>query len=75
MALAMSALLIHDEQVPEEARRAVKAAYEAPPEQRTELLVSAARVLHRTTDLPCDDVREIFDLATDDDGCASDAAE
>ncbi len=68
MGIAMASILMHDDRVPREARAAIKAAYAAPPEQRTEMLESAARILHDETDLECHDVRELVGLSYDDDG-------
>jgi hypothetical protein len=62
MSLSMAPLLMHSEQVPAEAREAIRAAYEAPPQQRIARLASAARVLHRATGLECRDVRELVGL-------------
>lgn len=62
MSLSMAQLLMHSEQVPAEAREAIRAAYEAPPQQRIARLASAAHVLHRSTGLECRDARELIDL-------------
>ncbi|MGO9836036.1 MAG: hypothetical protein ACLP1X_17675 [Polyangiaceae bacterium] len=58
----MAPLLMHSPQVPAEARDAIRAAYEAPPEHRSARLESAALVLHRTTGLECGDVWELVGL-------------
>jgi hypothetical protein len=63
MALSMAPLLIHSEAVPTVARDALRAAMQAPPEDRVELLESAARILHSATDLECGDVRELVGLS------------
>jgi hypothetical protein len=62
MSISMAPLLIYSEQVPAEAREAIRAAYEAPPENRSARLESAARILHRETGLECGDVRELVGL-------------
>jgi hypothetical protein len=62
MSLSMAPLLIHSEQVPAEARDAIRAAYEAPSEHRGPKLEFAARVLYRETDLECSDARELVGL-------------
>ncbi|MDP9152568.1 MAG: hypothetical protein M3O36_21805 [Myxococcota bacterium] len=62
MSFSMAPLLIHSEQVPAEARDALRAAYDSPPEQRSASLASAARVLHAATGLECRDVRELIGL-------------
>ncbi len=62
MSFSMAPLLIHSEQVPAEARDAIRAAYDSPPEQRGASLVSAARVLHAVTGLECRDVFELIGL-------------
>jgi hypothetical protein len=69
MSLSMAPLLMHNAQVPAEARDAIRAAYEALPEHRSARLASAALVLHRTTGLECSDVRELVGLPGDGD-CA-----
>jgi hypothetical protein len=67
MSLSMAPLLMHGEQVPAEARDAIRAAYEAPLADRTVNLVAAARVLHEATGLECDDVLELVGLPEDED--------
>ena len=62
MSISMASLLMHSDMVPDEARAAFRAAYEALPEHRTERLESAARVLHEATDLECSDIRELVGL-------------
>ena len=69
MSLSMAPLLMHSAHVPAQARDAIRAAYEAPPEHRSATLESAALVLHRTTGLECSDVRELVGLPGDAD-CA-----
>jgi len=58
----MAPLLMHSEQVPAEARDAIRAALYAPPQHRTKSLKAAARVLHEATGLECSDVRELVGL-------------
>lgn len=67
MSLSMAPLLMHSRQIPAAARDAIREAYEAPPEDRSARLQSAARVLHQTTGLACDDVRELVGLPDDGD--------
>lgn len=62
MSFSMASLLVHNEDVPREAREALKAASTASPEHREALLHSAARLLHRGTGLECVDVRELIGL-------------
>jgi hypothetical protein len=69
MSFSMAPLLTHSEQVPAEARDAIQAAYDAPPQHRTASLEAAARVLHQATGLECSDVRELVGLPGDKD-CA-----
>jgi hypothetical protein len=69
MSLSMAPLLIHSEQIPAEARDAIRSAYEGLPEHRNARLESAARVLHQTTGLECSDVRELVGLPGDGDRC------
>ena len=63
MSFSMARLLLHSDHTPAEARDALQAAYEAPEDRRGELLESAARILHRETQLDCADVRELVDLS------------
>jgi hypothetical protein len=63
MPLSMAPLLIHSQQVPAEARDAIRAAYEAPVQDRSARLESAARVLHWSTGLACRDARELMGLS------------
>jgi hypothetical protein len=69
MSLSMAPLLMHSEQVPAEARDAIRAAYHAHPAHRSAKLESAARILHRHTGLACSDVRELVGLGEGGD-CA-----
>jgi hypothetical protein len=69
MSLSMAPLLMHSEQVPAEARDAIRAAYNAPAQLRAARLEAAARILHRATGLGCSDVRELVGLPGDKD-CA-----
>jgi hypothetical protein len=62
MSLSMAPLLMHSEQVPVEARDAIRAAYDGPPEHRDASLEATARVLHQATGLECSDVRELVGL-------------
>ena len=62
MSMSMAPLLMHSEQIPAEARDAIRAAYESPPQDRSARLESAARVLHQTTGLECSDIRELVGL-------------
>jgi hypothetical protein len=64
--MSMATLLIHSEDVPAEARDAIRAAYQAPPQHRAASLAAAARVLHDATGLECRDVRELVGLTDDD---------
>jgi hypothetical protein len=64
MSFSVTPLLLHSEYVPVTARRALRVAYESPIEDRTPLLESAARILHRELDLDCSDARELVGLST-----------
>jgi len=66
MSFTMASLLIHDDQVPAAARDALAAAHQVSPEQRTQLLESAARILHREVGVECSDARELVDLNDED---------
>jgi hypothetical protein len=63
MSFTMGRLLVHDESVPAAARAALRAAYDAHPEERDAMLASAARILHHEADLDCRDALEIVDLS------------
>ena len=62
MGFSVATLLIHDDAVPLGARRALRAALDAPPSLRVPMLEHAARILHRETGLDCGDVRELVGL-------------
>jgi hypothetical protein len=66
MSISMAPLLMHSDMLPDEARAAIRAAFEALPEHRTESLESAARVLYEATGLECRDVRELVGLGAGD---------
>jgi hypothetical protein len=63
VSLSVTPLLLVSDSVPLGARRALRAAYEAPPDERTPHLEAAARVLHRELGLDCTDARELVGLS------------
>jgi hypothetical protein len=63
MSLSLVPLLLESDDVPALARRALREAYGASPEERTPHLETAARSLHRDLGLDCDDARELVGLA------------
>jgi hypothetical protein len=67
MSFSVTPLLLHSDQVPTAARRALRAAYDAPIEERAPYLESAARILHRDgeLDLDCVDARELVGLSVE----------
>jgi hypothetical protein len=65
MSFSVAPLLLHSTQVPPGARRALRAAYDAPVEDRTPHLESAARILKRELDLDCRDARELVGLSSE----------
>ena len=67
MSFAMASLLAHSEHVPTAAREALRAASNVGPEDRLELLESAARILHREAGVACSDAFELVDLPADCD--------
>jgi hypothetical protein len=67
MSFSMTSLLIHSQSVPTPVREALESAEAAAPEDRNQLLESAARILHDETGLPCADVLELVGLPAD--GC------
>jgi hypothetical protein len=69
MSFSVAPLLLDSAQVPAAARRALRAAYDAPPEERAPHLESAARILNRELDLDCRDARELVGLSAEG-GCA-----
>jgi len=62
MTFSVARLLVDSESTPLGARRALRTAFEAPPEERLPHLETAARVLHRELDLDCRDARELVGL-------------
>ena len=68
-AFTMAPLLLHSDAVPRAARDALKAAIFGPPERRDDELRSAARLLHRETDLGCSEARELVGLPAEDCCC------
>lgn len=62
MSFSMANIVAHSEQVPSAARAALKAAAGLPPARRTQLLESAARILHQEAGIGCGDARELVDL-------------
>ena len=69
MTFSFAPLLLHSQNVPALARHALRAAYDAPAEQRIAHLESAARILHRELALDCEDARELVGLSAAG-GCA-----
>lgn len=65
MSFSVAPLLLHSAQIPAAARLALRAAYDAPAEERAPHLESAARILNRDLDLDCRDARELVGLSTD----------
>ena len=65
MSFSVAPLLLHSDHVPLTARHALRAAYDAPVEERTPHLESAARILHRELDLNCLDARELVGLSAE----------
>jgi hypothetical protein len=65
LSFSVAPLLLHTDQIPATARYALRAACDAPIEERTSHLESAARILHRELDLDCDDARELVGLSAD----------
>jgi hypothetical protein len=67
MSFAMASLLAHSEHVPTAAREALRAATTTVgPEDRLELLESAARILHVEAGVECSDAFELVDLPDGD---------
>ena len=65
MSFSVAPLLLHSDHVPLTARHALRAAYDAPVEERTPHLESAARILYRELDLNCVEARELVGLAAE----------
>lgn len=63
MSLEITRLLLHSDDVPPEARAALRDAYNAPAAERELHLVAAAKILHREVELECRDARELVGLA------------
>ena len=64
MALSLLPLLIHSQDIPPQAREALRTAGAAPEEVRSAALEHAARVLYAETSLECDEVRDMLDLSS-----------
>ena len=62
MPIDLTPLLIHSDDVPLEAKRALIAASHAPVSQRATHLEQAARTLVRQTELSCGEVRDLIGL-------------
>jgi hypothetical protein len=62
MSFSVTPLLLDSESVPPGARRALRAAYRVPPDERIPHLKTAARVLHRELGLDCTDALELVGL-------------
>ncbi len=62
MGLSLTPLLIHSEDVPPRARRALLMAQDGPPEQRQAHLELAARVLVRETGIDCRDAQDLLGM-------------
>ena len=65
MSFSVAPLLLYSDHVPLTARHALRAAYDAPVDERTPYLESAARILHRELDLNCLDARELVGLTAE----------
>jgi len=63
MSLSMAPILIASDDVPVMARRALRAARDAAPANRSWHLETAARSLHRDLGLDCDDARALVGLS------------
>jgi hypothetical protein len=63
MTFSFAPLLLHSQNVPAQARHALRAAHDAPADQRRAHLESAARILHRELALDCADARELVGLS------------
>jgi hypothetical protein len=62
MSFSVAPLLLVSESVPLGARRALRNASEAPPQERVRHLETAARVIHAELGLDCTDARELVGL-------------
>jgi hypothetical protein len=63
MSFSLALLLIHSaHDIPSDARLALRAALDAPAEQRQEHLTRAAKILYATTGVDCADARELVGL-------------
>lgn len=63
MSLSLAPLLLASDDVPLAARRALWEAQRSPREERTPLLMTAARSLYREVGLNCDEARELVGLS------------
>jgi len=60
--MQMASLLRHSPHLPVAARDALAEAHRSAPEKKTELLMFAARILHRELGVECADALELVDL-------------
>ena len=63
MSFSVTRLLLDGESTPPAARRALRTAFQVPPDERVPHLETAARVLHRELGLDCADARELVGLS------------
>jgi hypothetical protein len=63
MSFSIVPLLLHSDAVPSGARSELRAAYDAPLEERSLHLEAAARILYLEADLDCGDARELVGLS------------
>lgn len=66
MSFSLTNLLLHSSDLSSNVRQALAASLTPDPLARIESLELAARLMHRETDLPCEDVRELVGLP---EGC------
>ncbi|HEU0036128.1 MAG TPA: hypothetical protein VFQ53_36195 [Kofleriaceae bacterium] len=58
----MAPLLMHSPDLSADVRGALRAAFAAEPDQRTDYLMNAARLMSQELALECDDIRELVGL-------------
>jgi hypothetical protein len=71
MTFSVAPLLLHHEDLPPLAARALRDAFAAPAERRVPHLELAAAVLHRELDLDCRDARELVGLPASQGDCSA----
>ena len=69
MGMSMIPLLLVSDSISAQARDALREVVHAPPHERPEKRMAAARLLFQETDLACDEVKDLMGLTGADARC------